>query len=507
MGDWILEMAGIAKSFGQTKALNGVDLQVKRAEIHAICGENGAGKSTLMKVLSGLYPTGTYGGTIRIDGQIQDFRTIRDAESAGIAIIYQELALVPELSLAENIYLGHEPCRLPGLVDWDAMYAGAARLLAEVGLELSPTTRLGNLGIGQQQLVEIAKALAKEARILVLDEPTAALAEHESQALLAIMRRLRDKGVTCLIISHKLHEVFAVADTVTVLRDGASVGSEAAANLDQHAVVARMVGRELTERFPRSNRTAGAEVLAVKDLQVAHRAETSRMAVDGVSFHVRAGEVLGISGLVGSGRTEVVETLFGAYGGRMVSGQITVAGQAVTIRTPADAIAAGLALATEDRKGSGLVIEQSIQSNIALANPDAVSQGGLVRPELETGLARRYADDLKIKAPSLEAAVTTLSGGNQQKVVLAKWLARSPRLLILDEPTRGIDVGAKFEIYSLIDRLVAAGMAVIMVSSELEEVLGMSDRILVMREGRLAGEFSRAEATQESIMRCATGGQ
>jgi D-xylose transport system ATP-binding protein len=506
MSDVILEMAGIAKSFGQIRALSGVDLRVKRGEIHAICGENGAGKSTLMKVLSGLYPTGSYEGVIRIDGREQHFRSIRDAEAAGIAIIYQELALVPDLSVAENIYLGHEPRRFPARMDWDAMYAGAATLLAEVGLPINPTTRLGNLGIGQQQMVEIAKALAKNARILVLDEPTAALAEHESQALLAIMRRLRDKGVTCLIISHKLHEVFAVADTITVLRDGASVGTEAAANLDQHGVVARMVGRELTERFPRSTRTPGAEVLAVRDLRVAHRVEVGRLVVDGVSFAVRAGEVLGIAGLVGSGRTEVVETLFGAYGGRMVNGVITVAGQPITIRTPADAINAGLALATEDRKGTGLVIEQSIQSNIALANLGAVSQAGLVRPELETGLARRFADDLTIKAPSLEAAVTTLSGGNQQKVVLAKWLARSPRLLMLDEPTRGIDVGAKFEIYSLIDRLVSAGMAVIMVSSELEEVLGMSDRILVMREGRLAGEFSRAEASQEAIMRCATGG-
>lgn len=501
MGDFALEMRAITKDFPGVRALDDVTIRVRRGEIHGLCGENGAGKSTLMKVLSGFYPHGSYSGEIAVDDHTCQFHSIAASEQAGIAIIYQELALVKEMSVGENIFLGHEPVRF-GVIDYDRLYAEAARLLAEVGLKLDPRTPVRQLGIGRQQLVEIAKALARNADVLILDEPTAALTETEVETLMQILRRLRQKGVACIYISHKLGEMFALADTITVLRDGKTVGSHPTAALDEARVISLMVGRELSDRFPREQRHPGPPVLTVRNL-TAYDSEGTPV-VDGVSLTVHAGEILGIAGLMGAGRTELVSALFGGWPGR-VQGAVLLEDVPVRVRSPQASLAAGIALVTEDRKRLGLVLGMDVKNNMTLAALPAFSRNGVIDENEEIRHSREQVAYLQVKTASLEAKVGTLSGGNQQKVVLAKMLLTRPKVLILDEPTRGIDVGAKYEIYKIMNELVRQGVAVIMVSSELPEVLGMSDRILVMHEGRLTGEFTQQEATQEKIMHAATG--
>ncbi|WP_018133184.1 xylose ABC transporter ATP-binding protein [Effusibacillus pohliae] len=506
MNAYALEMENISKQFPGVKALDRVTFKVAKGEIHAICGENGAGKSTLMKILSGFYPHGTYDGTIRIHGQEQMFRSIKDAEQAGIAIIYQELALVKELSVAENMFLGNE-LATRGIVNWHATHAEAGKWLERVGLQaVDPRTMIGQLGIGKQQLVEIAKALAKRADILILDEPTAALTEREVEVLLDILQQLKREGVTCIYISHKLNEVFQIADSVTVLRDGQTIATRPAAELTEEQVISLMVGRELTDRFPPLDHEIGDVVMMVEAYTVPDPELPGRNVVDRVHFQVRAGEILGIAGLMGSGRTELAMSLFGEYPARG-SGKVTIDGRPVTIRSASDAIRAGIALVTEDRKRYGLVLNMDIKSNITLSSLRQVARGGVIETNGEIQASRSYVRQLRVKTPSIETIVGTLSGGNQQKVVLAKALMTRPKVLILDEPTRGIDVGAKYEIYQIINELAKQGVAIILISSELPEVIGMSDRILVMNQGRINGEFTRGEATQEKIMQKATGGK
>jgi D-xylose transport system ATP-binding protein len=499
-------MEGITMEFPGVKALDRVTFQVVKGEIHAICGENGAGKSTLMKILSGFYPFGTYDGTIRIHGQECSFHSIKDAERSGIAIIYQELALVKELSVAENIFLGNEKATA-GIVNWNATYAEARKWLERVGLKnIDPRTAIGQLGIGKQQLVEIAKALSKQADILILDEPTAALTETEVEVLLGILQQLKREGVTCIYISHKLNEVFQIADTITILRDGQTIATHPAADLNEDKVIALMVGRELTNRFPPLDHEIGDVVLKVENYSVPDPDQPDAHLINQVEFEVCAGEILGIAGLMGSGRTELVMSLYGEY---LVKGhgKVTINGQQVQIRSANDAIRAGIALVTEDRKRYGLVLNMDIKSNISLSSLHQVSSRGVIQDNAEIRHSLDYISQLRIKTPSVETVVGTLSGGNQQKVVLAKSLMTRPKVLILDEPTRGIDVGAKYEIYQIINELAKQGVAIILISSELPEVIGMSDRILVMHEGRITGQFMRGEATQEKIMQKATGGK
>jgi D-xylose transport system ATP-binding protein len=502
---YALEMVGITKEFPGVKALNEVSFKVKKGEIHALCGENGAGKSTLMKVLSGLYPAGTYTGEIQIQGEKKEFQRIADAEQAGIAIIHQELALVKDMTVGENIFLGAEPTKW-GKVQWDQLYFQAATWLKAVGLNISPDTRIGTLGIGQQQLVEIAKALSKNTQILILDEPTAALTESEVEILMEILNQLRDKGVACIYISHKMPEVFRLSDSITILRDGQTVATLDRQEVDEDRVIALMVGRELTERYPRVEHHPGQVVLEVEDYSVYKKDNPDKKVIDNVSFSVRQGEILGIAGLMGAGRSELVMSLFGAYEGK-ASGKVRVEGKEVKIKSVADAIRAGLALVTEDRKRLGLVLGMDVKKNTTLANLSKISRLGVVNQNEEIKWSRKYVKELKTKTTSLEVAVGNLSGGNQQKVVLGKWLMANPKILILDEPTRGIDVGAKYEIYNLMNQLVEQGVAIIMISSELPEVLGMSDRILVMHEGTFNKEIHYSAATQENIMLAATGGK
>ncbi|WP_142505066.1 xylose ABC transporter ATP-binding protein [Melghirimyces algeriensis] len=498
-------MKGITKEFPGVKALDNVQLNVKKGEIHALCGENGAGKSTLIKILSGLYPSGSYEGECLIHGKPQSFSSIRDAETAGIAIIYQELALVSEMTVAENIVLGAEPSR-KGVIDWDQVTHDVQRWLAEVGLKnINPQEKIRNLGVGQQQLVEIAKALSKKAEILLLDEPTASLTDSEVEILMGILQELRKRGVTCLYISHKLNEVFRIADTITVLRDGQTVSTRPTSQMTEDQVIAQMVGRELTDRFPKSKRSPGEVLLSVQDYSV-YEPGTKSKKVDRISFEIRKGEILGIAGLMGAGRTELVTSLFGGYPGKS-DGEVWMDGKNIRIQSPKDAIRLGIALVTENRKETGLILGMDIRQNLSLAHLDRLHRGGVLQENEEVSLAEQYSQELRVKAPSLETVVGTLSGGNQQKVVIGKWLMTQPRLLILDEPTRGIDVGAKYEIYQIMNRLAEKGISIVMVSSELPEILGMSDRILVMHEGRFTAELSHEEATQENIMYAATGGQ
>jgi D-xylose transport system ATP-binding protein len=503
MSEFILEMRHITKEFPGVKALEDVTFQVRTGEVHALVGENGAGKSTLMKVLSGVYPHGSYSGDIVLDGKVQEYGAIRDSEAAGIAIIFQELALVKQMTIAENIYLGKELTRARGVIDWNRTFQETARVLKEVGLDLNPATRVADLGVGSQQLVEIAKALSKNARLLILDEPTAALTEREADNLLDILETLKQKGVTCIYISHRLREVARIADRITVLRDGKTILTDDKTAMPEDRLVRTMVGRDLTTMFPRRPHVAGEVVMEVKGWTV-ESPVTGDTVCDDISFEVRRGEILGIAGLMGAGRTELVTSLFGVWGRRR-GGEVRLLGKPMVARDAGHAIAEGLALVSEDRKRYGLVLGMDVKQNSTLASLRRISRLGVINKNEEIKSAGRYARELRTKTPSLEQRVGNLSGGNQQKVVLAKWLLTQPKVLFLDEPTRGIDVGAKVEIYNIMNDLVDQGVCVVMVSSELPEVLGMSDRILVIHEGRLTGAFSREEATQEKVMRYATG--
>ena len=497
----LLEMRSIGKSFPGVRALDRVDLTVEPGEIHAICGENGAGKSTLMKVLSGVYPVGSYDGEIIYDGRPAAFRSIRDSEDLGIIIIHQELALVPLLSIAENIFLGNERAH-SGVIDWPETFRQTEVLLKKVGLREAPGTRVEKLGVGKQQLVEIAKALSKNVRLLILDEPTAALSESDSQALLDLLLELKAQGVTSIIISHKLNEVRRIADRVTVIRDGSTISTldAGAGTVTEDRIVRDMVGRDMASRYPARDPRAGEVVFELRNWNVTHPEHRDREVIRDLSMTVRAGEVVGIAGLMGSGRTELAMSVFGRSWGRNIRGEAFVRGQKVDVSSVPAAIASGLAYVTEDRKTLGLILEDVILRNTSLANLDAVARRGVIDNSRETEVAEGYRRSLRVRTPSVHQKVVNLSGGNQQKVVLSKWLFTEPEVLILDEPTRGIDVGAKYEIYGIINELSAAGKGIVMISSEMPELLGMCDRIYVMNEGRFVGQLAAAEASQEAIM-------
>jgi D-xylose transport system ATP-binding protein len=499
----LLEMRNITKSFPGVRAVDGVTFDLFAGEIHALVGENGAGKSTLMKVLGGVYPHGTYDGEVVVDGEPRSFHKVRDAEDAGIAIIFQELSVIKDLNIGENIFLGREPRRF-GVINWEELYSRAQKLLDELHLPLDPRTPIRELGIGPQQLVEIAKALSQQARILVLDEPTAALTDAEAETLFQILDKLRDRGVGMIYISHKLDEVFRISDRLTVLRDGRAVGTESTSAIDEAQVIARMVGREVGEIFPKADHERGEVIFEARNITVDDPNVRGKLLVSGVSFAVRRGEVLGIAGLMGAGRTDLLMAIFGAHSGR-TQGEILIEGQRAFIARPSDAIKHGLGFVTEDRKRFGLVLDQTVLRNLTLAGLKNLSGRFLTNEHAEAATGERAMKEFRVKAGSVFAIVDTLSGGNQQKVVLAKWLLTKPRVLFLDEPTRGIDVGAKQEIYAHINNLARAGLAIVLVSSELPEVLGLSDRILVLHKGRVSGEFLRADATAERVMACATG--
>src|SRR4051794_5204428 len=505
MTDPILQMQGITKTFAGVKALDDVTLTVERGEVHAICGENGAGKSTLMKVLSGVYPHGSYDGEILIDGEPCSFKDIRSSEERGIVIIHQELALIPYLSIAENIFLGNEHARA-GVVSWNETLSHSRGLLARVGLNENPSTRIADIGVGKQQLVEIAKALSKKVRLLIMDEPTAALNDEDSRKLLDLIREFKAHGITCIIISHKLNEVLGVADSITVLRDGRSIEALDVARdeVDDARLIRAMVGRDLTHRFPERTPQIGEVALQVQDWTVHHPIDQQRKVVDGVSLEVRRGEIVGLAGLMGAGRTELAMSLFGRSYGHGISGTVTKDGRPIRTRTVIEAIRHGIAYVTEDRKHLGLNLIDDIARNISLASLGAMPRRGLVDPNVETTVAEKYRRSMNIKTTSIRQVTGRLSGGNQQKVVLGKWLNTDPDVLILDEPTRGIDVGAKYEIYTIINKLVAAGKAVVVISSELPELLGICDRIYTLSAGRITGEQPVREATQESLMKLMT---
>ncbi|ACB35457.1 ABC transporter-related protein [Leptothrix cholodnii SP-6] len=498
----LLEMRDIRKTFHGVVALNKVNLRVRAGEIHAIVGENGAGKSTLMKVLSGVYPHGDYSGEIRYQGAERRFRGIHDSEQVGVIIIHQELALVPLLSIAENIFLGNETAR-NGVIDWMAAHSRTQALLKKVGLKESPATLITDIGVGKQQLVEIAKALSKEVKLLILDEPTASLNENDSQALLDLLLGLKAQGITCILISHKLNEISRVADSITILRDGSTVETLdcSAGAVSEDRVIRGMVGREMADRYPKRTPHIGETVFEVRDWHVHHPLHAEREVIKGVNLQVRRGEIVGIAGLMGAGRTELAMSVFGRSWGRRISGQVLKNGQVIDVGTVGKAVAHGLAYVTEDRKGNGLVLSEDIQFNTSLASLERVSNGVVIDAGREYSVAQQYRDKLRIRCAGVGQKTVHLSGGNQQKVVLSKWLFTEPEVLILDEPTRGIDVGAKYEIYTIIAQLAAEGKCVIVISSEMPELLGMSDRIYVMNEGRFVAEMPASEASQEKIMR------
>jgi putative multiple sugar transport system ATP-binding protein len=502
VSDVLLEMRGITKEFPGVKALKDVSFSVRPGEIHALVGENGAGKSTLMKVVSGVYPYGSYDGEFFFNGEECRFHNIRESEHKGIVIIHQELALIPHLSITENIFLANEQASR-GVINWGLSHRKAIDLLKKVGLDETPDTPISRIGVGKQQLVEIAKALSKNVTLLILDEPTSSLNESDSQKLLQLLRDFRANGIACVLISHKLKEVESVADTITILRDGAVIETLDAKGepVSEDRIIRGMVGRDLTHRFPPRDASLGETAFEVRNWKVAHPIYTDRMVINDVSMNVRKGEVVGIAGLMGAGRTEFAMSIFGRSWGHYVSGQVLKDGVEVDVSTIPKAVEHGIAYVTEDRKTYGLVLINDVKTNITMANMDGVSSKGVISSPREITVANDFRDALSIKTPSVRQLTVNLSGGNQQKVVLAKWLFADPDVLILDEPTRGIDVGAKFEIYTIINRLAAEGKAIIVISSELPEVLGVSDRVYVMAAGRIAAEMPAAEATQESVMK------
>ena len=508
MTEFILTMDGIGKSFPGVQALADVSLSVRRGEIHAICGENGAGKSTLMKVLSGVYPHGSYDGEITFDGQACEFGGIRDSEHRGIVIIHQELALCPQLSIAENIFLGNEQTER-GLIDWNRTNQRAAGLLDRVGLREPPVTPVGELGVGKQQLVEIAKALSKKVRLLILDEPTAALGADDSAHLLDLLRGLRADGVTSVIVSHKLNEIMAVADSITVLRDGRTVETmdARADRVTEDRIIAGMVGRDLEHRFPPHEPKIGAEALRIEDWTVRSPTRADHVVVDRANLVLRRGEIVGLAGLMGAGRTELAMSVFGRSYGRDISGRLVKDGRPIQARSVREAIANGIAYVTEDRKRYGLNLIEDVKRNISAAGLSRLARRGWVNENEEYRVAGRFRRGMNIKVPTVSAVVGTLSGGNQQKVVLSKWIFTDPDVLILDEPTRGIDVGAKYEIYSIINGLADEGKAVLVISSELPELLGLCDRVYTLAAGRITGELTREQATQERLMQRMTRNQ
>jgi putative multiple sugar transport system ATP-binding protein len=502
----ILQMRSITKEFPGVKALSDVTLTVGKGEIHAICGENGAGKSTLMKVLSGVYPYGSYKGEIHFEGEEVRFSSINDSEAKGIVIIHQELALVPYLSVAENLFLGNEVKGIAGLIDWNKANHEAAQLMTRVGLHENPTTPVSQLGVGKQQLIEIAKALSKDVKLLILDEPTAALNDTDSEHLLDLIRQLKADGITSIVISHKLNEIAAIADNTTIIRDGRTIETMDMSDptATQERMIRGMVGRDLEHRFPERTSNIGAPVLEVEDWTVYHPTQPGRVIIDKASFNVHAGEVVGIAGLMGAGRTELAMSLFGHTYGREISGQVKMHGKVVNTGTVSSAIDAGIAYCTEDRKRFGLNLLDDVRHNISAAGIFKLAKGGWVNGNEELKVAEEFRASLNIKTPTVMALAGKLSGGNQQKVVLSKWLYTDPDVLILDEPTRGIDVGAKYEIYTIINRMVAEGKAVVVISSELPELLGTCDRIYAIAYGRITGELPVAEANQHSLMELMT---
>lgn len=502
----LLSMRNINKDFSGVKVLKNVNFEVRKGEIHAICGENGAGKSTLMKILSGVYPHGNYSGDIIFEGKEVKFGSIKDSESAGISIIHQELALIPDLSIAENVFLGQDKPAKFGIIDWSQVNHNALEATAKVGLHENVREYIRNLGVGKQQLVEIAKAMQKEAKLLILDEPTAALNDEESESLLKLVKGLRDEGVTIVIISHKLGEIKEIADRTTIIRDGETIETldMSDSNSTTDKIISLMVGRELNQKYPVREPHIGEELMRVENWTVAHPAQPNRLILQNVSFLVNRGEVVGIAGLMGAGRTELARSIFGRSYGHYRSGKLFIDGHEVTLKSPKDAIKAGLAYASEDRKQNGLNMIGSISHNITLASLGKVTRKKLIDVDREDNIAEEYRTGMNMRTDSVKNLVSSLSGGNQQKVVLSKWLFADPQILILDEPTRGIDVGAKYEIYTLINDMVKNGKAVVVISSELEEVMGVSDRIYTLAYGRMTGELSREEATQEALMELMT---
>jgi putative multiple sugar transport system ATP-binding protein len=503
MSETILEMHNITKTFPGVKALDNVNLTVQEGEIHALVGENGAGKSTLMKVLSGIYPAGDYDGDIYFHSEKCRFKEITDSEALGIVIIHQELALIPFLSIAENIFLGNEQAR-HGVIDWHHTHMKAKQLMDTVGLQESPDVLVTNIGVGKQQLVEIAKALSKKVKLLILDEPTATLNEKDSEKLLKLLLQFKGQGISSILISHKLNEVEQVADAITILRDGATIETLDCKNGDisEDQIIFGMVGRDMTHRYPKRDITPGREIFEIEAWTVHHPLHPDRKVVDNVSLNIREGEVLGIAGLMGSGRTELAMSIFGHSYGQDISGTVKKVGKPIDISTVERAISNGLAYVTEDRKTYGLILDQDIKNNITLTNLKSVTRGLVIDQNQEILHCRGFKESLNIKCSSILQKTLNLSGGNQQKVVLSKWLFAQPDILILDEPTRGIDVGAKYEIYTIINKLATEGKSIIVISSELPELLGICDRIYVMNEGRIVGELAGADASQEKIMKC-----
>ncbi len=501
----ILEMRNITKTFPGVRALDNVSLEVKRGEIHAICGENGAGKSTLMKVLSGVYPHGTYEGDIVYEGEVVSFKNLRDSEAKGIVIIHQELALSPYLSIAENIFLNNEIKRF-GLIDWNKTGQEAQKLIARVGLRESPDTKIKEIGVGKQQLVEIAKALSKRVKLLILDEPTAALNDEDSAHLLDLLRHLKGQGITCIIISHKLNEIASIADKTTIIRDGKVIETldMAGGKVDQERIIKGMVGREMENRYPQHTATIGEEIFRVENWTAHHPEETSRVVVDNVNINVHRGEIVGLAGIMGAGRTELARSIFGHSWGSKISGKVFINGKEAKVSTIRDAIDSGIAYATEDRKRYGLNLIDDIKRNISMASLKEFLKRGLVDDNREFVVASEYRESMNIKAPSVNSVVGKLSGGNQQKVVLSQWINTKPEILILDEPTRGIDVGAKYEIYTIIQNLADSGKGVIVISSELPELLGICDRVYAISEGRITGEVEKKDFKPELLMKYMT---